>query len=231
MTEVGEETMQARESMHDFYERMCPKLISRARKACRNMQDAEDVVQESFAAVLPKWEEYSRYESPDAVVQLVLNRRLWNLQKRRERWLGRVRLAPLPAPTPDPQFSAETSELLAVLGELPQRQRTVLVLHAWNGLSTQEIADELGISVSTVRVHMYKARTSLKRWLDLEESEADRLDFLPASGGDEVALAAVRRAGEELLGHLEADRAIQERILAALKSTAARQGWLFDGER
>lgn len=244
MTGNGDEVAQLRESMHDFYQRMCPKLIARAYMMCGNLQDAEDVVQDSFAAVLPRWAQYSGYETPEAVVHRAMVQRVWKMKQRRTRWFNLVRDLHLPSPGSDPQFSAETSELLAALRDLPHRQRTVLVLHAWNGFSTQEIADQLGISVNTVRVHMHKARASLKLWLGLEGWGADRPEFLSAApemalgvlppsmagDGDEAAVAAVRRAGEEMDLHFEADHTAQERILAALKDTAARKGWSVEGE-
>jgi RNA polymerase sigma factor (sigma-70 family) len=240
----GDEVTQPRESMHDFYKRMCPKLITRAYMMCGNLHDAEDVVQESFAAVLPRWAQYGSYETPEAVVHRAMVQRVWKMQQRRARWLKRIRDIPLHGSGPDPQFSAETSELLAALRDLPDRQRTVLVLYAWSGFSTQEIADQLGISATTVRVHMHKARASLKLWLGPGEWGADHPEFLPATvemtlsilppnadgDEDEAAMAAVRRAGEELDHYFEADRTTQERILTALRDTATRQGWFAEGE-
>ena len=43
------------------------------------------------------------------------------------------------------------------IGELPPRQREVLLLHKLEGLSYGEIADRLGISKNTVMVHMMRA--------------------------------------------------------------------------
>ena len=43
------------------------------------------------------------------------------------------------------------------IAELPQRQREVIMLHKFDGLSYQEIAARLGISKNTVMVHMMRA--------------------------------------------------------------------------
>ncbi|WP_370424273.1 RNA polymerase sigma factor (plasmid) [Streptomyces sp. QH1-20] len=232
------------ESMRDFYERMCPKLIARAYMMCGNQHDAEDVVQDAFAAVLPRWAQYSRYETPEAVVHRAMVQRVWKMQQRRARWLERLKDVAPSGAVSDPQVSAEASELLEALRELSYRQRTVLVLHALEGFSSREIADQLEISVDTVRGHKHKARANLKRRLGMEGWDADRPEFLPAvpemalsmlppnmdQGGEEEALAAVRRAEEELRRHFGTDHTAQERILAALEAAAARQGWSLEGE-
>jgi RNA polymerase sigma-70 factor (sigma-E family) len=48
-------------------------------------------------------------------------------------------------------LSAEHSEALAALRELPRRQQEVLVLRFWAGLSEVEIAQTLGISPGSVK--------------------------------------------------------------------------------
>ncbi|MEU6765506.1 sigma-70 family RNA polymerase sigma factor [Streptomyces sp. NPDC046853] len=225
------------ESMRDFYERMYPKLMARAYMMCGSRQDAEDVVQDAFVAVLPRWAQYSSYETPEAVVHRAMVQRVWKMRQRRARWLGRLKDVVPPEAVWDPQISAETSEVLEALRELPLRQRAVLVLHALAGFSSQEIADELEISVDTVRTHKYRGREKLKCMLGMEGRDADRPEFLPSvpamalsmlppntdQGGEDAAEAAVRRAGEELHRRFEADHTARERMLAALEAVAARQ--------
>lgn len=57
------------------------------------------------------------------------------------------------------------------LQRLPANQRAVVVLHRWEGLSHQEIADILGITVSAVESRIHRAYKNLSRWLSklLEE--------------------------------------------------------------
>lgn len=245
MMGTGDEVRPPHESMRDFeefFERMSPKLVARAYGLCGNMQDAEDVVQEAFAAVLPQWERYSRYETPEAVVHRAMCQRIWKLRRRHTRWLKRIADVPRPCPRPDPQLSVETREVLSALRELPLRQRTVVDLHV-DEFSAQEIADKLGISVKTVRVHLFKARASLREICGRTEEREGRPGLLPTAvgpalgvlplnmdeGEDEEAVAAVRRAEEELLRHFEADRATRSRILAALREVAVRQSWSVAG--
>ncbi|WP_329617787.1 sigma-70 family RNA polymerase sigma factor [Streptomyces brevispora] len=146
-------------------------------------------------------------------------------------------------PRPDPQLSVETREVRGALGELPPRQRTVLDRHV-DEFSSQGIADKLGISVRTVRVHLFKARASLRGICGQTEERDGRPGLLPAAvcpalgvlplnmdeGEEEEAVAAIRRAEKELLRHFEVDHATRSRILAALWEVAVRQTWSVEGE-
>jgi RNA polymerase sigma factor (sigma-70 family) len=60
---------------------------------------------------------------------------------------------PVEADGPDTRLllAEEHREVLAALGTLPRRQREVLVLRYWSGLSEAEIAGALGISRGAVK--------------------------------------------------------------------------------
>ncbi len=55
--------------------------------------------------------------------------------------------------------------LAAALGQLTGDQRDVLLLHAWAGLSHEEIAAALQIAPGTVRSRLWRARASLREQL------------------------------------------------------------------
>jgi RNA polymerase sigma-70 factor (ECF subfamily) len=49
------------------------------------------------------------------------------------------------------------------LGALPERDREILMLTAWEGLTPKQIAVVVGIPMNLVRVRLHRARTRLKR--------------------------------------------------------------------
>ena len=57
---------------------------------------------------------------------------------------------------------AERAALLAELGTLPRRQRAVLVLRYYEGLSDTEIAEVLGCAPGTVRGYASRALAALR---------------------------------------------------------------------
>jgi RNA polymerase sigma-70 factor (sigma-E family) len=125
---------------------------------------AEDVVQEVLIRVSKRWNQISQLDRPELYVRkMVVNEYLsW----RRRSW----RLVPggsgaeidnRVAPDHAGEY-AERDALLAELGKLPRRQRAVLVLRYYEGLSTLEIADVLGCTPGTVRGYASRALAALR---------------------------------------------------------------------
>lgn len=87
---------------------------------------------------------------------------------------SRLRLPPpspgeLPEGLVDPRRFPDVEPRLArLLAELPERQRVAVYLLHGCGWSTPEVADLLGVSVSTVRNHANRALKRLRRELGVE---------------------------------------------------------------
>ena len=58
------------------------------------------------------------------------------------------------------------ADVLAAVRSLPYRQRDVILLRHWLGLSESEIADTLGVSTGTVKSAASRARTTLATALE-----------------------------------------------------------------
>ncbi|WP_162912896.1 RNA polymerase sigma factor [Rhodospirillaceae bacterium SYSU D60014] len=73
-------------------------------------------------------------------------------------------------PAPSPEAAAvhrsELDRLLRIVGGLSPRCREVFILHKFEGLPYNEVAQRLGISRNTVMVHMVKALAALEREMD-----------------------------------------------------------------
>lgn len=125
---------------------------------------AEDVVQEVLIRASARWQRIGQLDRPEHYVRkMVVNEYLsW----RRRSW----RLVPGGAgpeidrrQAPDyAQAYAERDALLAELSKLPRRQRAVLVLRYYEGLSDTEIADVLGCAPGTVRGYASRALAALR---------------------------------------------------------------------
>ncbi|MFE8703099.1 sigma-70 family RNA polymerase sigma factor [Cytobacillus sp. FJAT-54145] len=58
---------------------------------------------------------------------------------------------------------AENSELLSIIWSLPVKYREVFLLHYYQDLSLQEIAETLKIPVSTVKTRLYRGQEKVKK--------------------------------------------------------------------
>jgi RNA polymerase sigma-70 factor (ECF subfamily) len=58
--------------------------------------------------------------------------------------------------------------ILTPLAALPVRDREILTMTAWEGLTPKQIAAVMGTSANIVRVRLHRARALLRRQLELE---------------------------------------------------------------
>jgi RNA polymerase sigma-70 factor (sigma-E family) len=128
-------------------------------------QDAEDLVQTTLVRVVPQWRRIR--DNPEAYVRrTMVNANVSRWRRRRWREESTDVLPEQLADTPD------HDELLAVrsaLAALAPRQRAVLVLRYYEGLSEAEIAATLGIAPGTVKSQARDGLARLRQALPAEE--------------------------------------------------------------
>jgi RNA polymerase sigma-70 factor (ECF subfamily) len=148
----------AERSIAEFYEGAYPRLVGLLTLASGSRAEAEEVVQEAFLRLIPRWTRVSRYEDPEAWVRTVafrLSRSRWRNARNAARLLAR--LGP-PADVAEP--GADRVDAERVLATLPRKHREVLVLHHALGLPVEQVAAELGVPVGTVKSRLARARTA-----------------------------------------------------------------------
>ena len=134
-----------------------------------NREDAEDLVQESFLAVLQKVDTFERGRAFSPWFFRILVNRGLNARKARAVRATEVLPETAPAAGGTPEHAAERAELRArlrcALERLPERQRVIVELFEVEGFGGPEIADILEISDGTVRWHLHEARRALREAL------------------------------------------------------------------
>ena len=129
-------------------------------------EDAEDAAQESFLVALARLDECRSPERFGGWLMTIVRNRSKNLVRRES--LREMDEVPPGARSrmPTPDRTAEASELRgllqAALGELPEVQRQVVLLHDLEGWKHREIADRLDLPCGTVRSHLHFARKTLR---------------------------------------------------------------------
>jgi RNA polymerase sigma-70 factor (sigma-E family) len=127
---------------------------------------APDIVQDCYEAV---WRLRPKVDDPEHLAaylrKAVVNRSRSRLRRLRtvRRFLAQAR-PPADAPPADSALLTEERhrELLDHIDRLPARQREVLVLRYYCGLSEADTATSIGVSVGTVKSSAHRAITSLR---------------------------------------------------------------------
>ena len=147
------------EPWRDLYEREYPRLLRALVALSRDPAAAEDAAQEAFVKAHRMGIE--RIAKPAAWLFVVGSREVFRRAKRarqeRELW------ASLGARNDAIDTASDRADLLAALGELPQRQRTVVVARYFYGLSYDEIADHFEIKSGTVGATLHQAIERLRQ--------------------------------------------------------------------
>jgi RNA polymerase sigma-70 factor (ECF subfamily) len=146
------------------------RLFRAAWALCGSREDAEDLVQETYARLLSR-PRLLRNEDDLGYLLRALKNTFLN-QKRTES--RRLRPAPLPDDLDlvadrhalEPHVALEAGELYAAIAALPDDFRDVLVAVDITGLSYKEASRALRIREGTVMSRLYRARQQVVRRID-----------------------------------------------------------------
>lgn len=153
-------------------ERYMDSAYAVALSILRDEHDAEDGVQAAFIRALERID-HLRPGSPFGPwFYRVLRSTCLNL-RRREALRSHEGIPAGAAGGPDPARELERGEarerVLAALAELPERQRTAVMLYDLEGYGHGEIAEILEIATGTSRANLHHGRKALRKILEAEE--------------------------------------------------------------
>jgi RNA polymerase sigma-70 factor (ECF subfamily) len=173
-----------RVSFEEVFERYSSMVFSLAYQVLGDREEALDVSQDVFLTIYRKMDSF-RGESSlktwiySIAVRRATNRiRWWNRLRRR----GTVSLEEHLSQKPDEDYSIrlksalrspeeelilkeQREEVARWLQELPLQQRVAVILRDMEGLSYEEIAESLKVSLGTVKSRIARGREMLKRLL------------------------------------------------------------------
>lgn len=152
-----------------LYEASYLRLVGTLAVVVDNRAEAEDLVQEAFARLVPRWSDVAAYDDPEAWVRKVAFRLASNRRRKLGNGLRAARRHGAPADVEPP--GPETPDVRRALAALPLPQRQVVVLHHLVGLDVAEVAAELSVPVGTVKSRLSRARAALAPLLK-EDSRA-----------------------------------------------------------
>lgn len=164
-----EEVKSQEVDIKSLFDNLYDRLVYFSCQIIKNQEQAEDIVQEAFVKL---WGNKDTLVNSEQSLKSYLYNTVKNLSLnviRHSKVVDRyVQLnlredEPMDAPIVEAIMSAEVlSQIHKAVADLPQQYKTVSLLSFFEGKKNQEIADELGISVNTIKKQKQKAIQMLR---------------------------------------------------------------------
>lgn len=155
------QTINAEEIFRRYYRPLCLYAL----RYLRNPENSEDVVQDCMTAFLERWDEGHEVADVKSYLFMMVRNRSLDMLRRDSL---------IDSQTTDEGFDDVIDEddreeaafiearLWTAIDSLPEKCREVLLMSKRDGLKYEEIAEEMGISVNTVKNQISKALKALK---------------------------------------------------------------------
>lgn len=148
----------------NLYETYYGKLLGVCVRYSNNTEDARDILNEGYVKVFRYLERYKVGTSLEGWMRRIMINTAIDFYRKEMRHksddLETAQYKISDEADVVSNFSAE--EIMKVIQQLPPAYRAVFNLYAIEGLSHKEVAETLGITESTSRSNLVKARTKLK---------------------------------------------------------------------
>lgn len=165
-----------RKAMEELYDNYAPVLLGVARRYCSRMDEAEDMLQESLLKILKGINDFKpAFEGAFEawMRRITVNQCLSSLRKNMDFSTLEMPLKEEPFEINDESnennrmYELTHEDIIEMLQSLPAGYRTVLNLYVFERMSHKEIAGELNITESTSKSQLSKARSIMRRKLEL----------------------------------------------------------------
>jgi RNA polymerase sigma factor (sigma-70 family) len=160
-----------REGFERFFRARYPQLVKACALVTLDVAAAEEIAAEAFSRLWPRW---GQMHDDDHAGGYVYTTAMRLCSKRRGRSRREVVGAMVPEETSgrdEMSAAIHRQEVFEALGRLSLRQRQAVMLRDWAGFETDDVASMLGMSPSTVRVHLARGRASLREALGVKEQD------------------------------------------------------------
>ena len=167
-----------RKAQQHLYERYSSKFFAIAIRYTKDREIAEDVMIESFMKIFEKLDQYESKGSFEGwMKRIIVTQSLLTLRNNKN--LSMEVNMEEGSDFRNHQYelnSLEADDLMELIEELPTGYRTVFNLYAIEGYSHSEIADLLGISESTSKSQLNRARNLLKQKIAEQQLKERRIN-------------------------------------------------------
>ena len=170
LSEVANGDTLAFRCLYEFYKN---KLYGYSFSLTKSHVQSEDILQEVFLKIWLNKEELVKIDSFNAYLFSMVKYRVFNIlkQSHHQNVISRELTTDVPVVDNSTEKSIDYSQLLTkvhtIIGKLPPQQKNVYRLSRDCGMKQKEIADRMGITVTTVKKHLTLALQFIRKNLDI----------------------------------------------------------------
>jgi RNA polymerase sigma factor (sigma-70 family) len=160
-----------------LYRRTRADVLAYLVRRCATAEEAADTLAETYLVAWQKLHTLSDDEHARLwLFGVARNLSLRGVRRRRVADALVERVALELRASVDPELDEQRDEALwAALDALGERDREIVTLTAWEGLTPREIAVVLGVSANAVRIRLHRARALLKKQLGPSQGRSQLL--------------------------------------------------------
>lgn len=152
------------------YQKYADMMYRIALSHMNRREDAEDVVHDAFIKYMQTSPNFSDENHERAwLIRVTINRCRDMLRRRNiRRYVGFDEIGDIP----DEEQSSEAYGILACVSSLPEKYKSIIVLHYLEEYSVEQSASILGLSLSAAKMRLSRGREMLKKLLEKEGLDA-----------------------------------------------------------
>jgi len=157
-----------REAHYKLYKLYSRAMFNVSFRITGSEEDAEDALQEAFISAFRSLESYRGDAAFGAwLKRIVINKAINVVKKKRHELIPEDESWDVAEPAEATEYKEELTvdRVKAAIGQLPDGYRTVLSLYLLEGYDHQEIAEIMGISESTSKSQLNRAKGKLRELL------------------------------------------------------------------
>ena len=161
--------------LYSFY---YPQLYTSLAFIAQSHEDTQEIIHETFLKIWKTKESLVLVRSFEDYAYTIAKNLLFNQLKRKkvsQRIIQSLsdQSVKNTGPSPDEEYLYKQyyQTAISAINELPEQKQRIFLLRTQEGLSLGDIANEMGISVSAVKKHLYAALTSVKEALRKKQGD------------------------------------------------------------
>lgn len=157
-----------RDAVRALYEQYSQAMYHICLRMMNTVEDAEDMLQESFFQVFKHIGTFRGESSIGAWIKRIVVNKCINELKKKSPILypsEDPRSRPDVEPVDEARFAFTVAQTNKAIARLPDGYRVILSLYLFEGYSHKQIAEKLGISESTAKTQYMRAKQRVRSWV------------------------------------------------------------------